>query len=303
MTIAGNPQVEHVWPADEFRYGTDGGKERSVELQFTPADFVYNDVRFEEHFWHVDAAKWHEKMTPLHDYLAMSPGEIEDRVPYIATVDADGHVARVAVTHHVVDMVRRIAALWRTTQEWGGVDNSFARILVEEEKARLEEEKQREIAEIEKKYAANLDRDLGDLTQEIVQRIAARLLAEGGEVPTSLSMPSAPVKAAATEAPAQEAPAEEVPVEEEEDDIVVTEDPYIDTPLCTSCNECTKINGLMFKYDDNKQAYIADPDAGTFRELVMAAEKCPVKIIHPGKPRDPSESGLDDLVKRAEPFN
>jgi hypothetical protein len=59
----------------------------------------------------------------------------------------------------------------------------------------------------------------------------------------------------------------------------------------------------MFAYNENKQAYIADADAGTFKELVVAAEKCPVRIIHPGKPRNPSESGLDDLVKRAEPFN
>jgi len=59
----------------------------------------------------------------------------------------------------------------------------------------------------------------------------------------------------------------------------------------------------MFAYDDNKQAYIRDPDAGTFRELVEAAETCQVSIIHPGKPRNPEEPDLADLIKRAEPFN
>ena len=63
-----------------------------------------------------------------------------------------------------------------------------------------------------------------------------------------------------------------------------------------------KINDRMFKYDANKQAYIADPDAGTYRELVEAAESCQVAIIHPGKPRNPHEPGLEELLERAQPF-
>jgi hypothetical protein len=80
------------------------------------------------------------------------------------------------------------------------------------------------------------------------------------------------------------------------------DDPCIDTPKCSTCEECVKINGRMFAYDKNKQAYIADPDAGTYRELVEAAESCQVAIIHPGKPRNPSEPGLAELLERAQPF-
>ena len=79
-------------------------------------------------------------------------------------------------------------------------------------------------------------------------------------------------------------------------------DPYIETERCSSCNECTNLNNRMFAYNENKQAYLKDPDAGTFKELVEAAESCQVAVIHPGKPRNPKEPGLDDLVKRAEPF-
>lgn len=81
-----------------------------------------------------------------------------------------------------------------------------------------------------------------------------------------------------------------------------SDDPYIETSRCTSCNECTHVNPKMFAYNENKQAYIADPDAGTFRQLVEAAEGCQVGIIHPGKPRNPKEPGLDDLIVRAEAF-
>ena len=77
---------------------------------------------------------------------------------------------------------------------------------------------------------------------------------------------------------------------------------YIETPRCASCNECIQINDKMFQYDGNKQAFIANINAGTYAQLVEAAENCQVAIIHPGKPKNPNEPGLDDLIKRAEVF-
>ncbi len=80
------------------------------------------------------------------------------------------------------------------------------------------------------------------------------------------------------------------------------EEAYIETARCSSCNECTLLNDKMFAYDNNKQAYIADIKAGTFAQLVEAAENCQVSVIHPGKPRNPKEAGLEELLKRAEAF-
>ena len=77
---------------------------------------------------------------------------------------------------------------------------------------------------------------------------------------------------------------------------------WIDTARCPSCNECQLINDRMFGYDAKKQAYIKDLKAGSYRQLVEASESCQVAIIHPGKPRDPTEPGLEDLLVRAEPF-
>jgi len=77
---------------------------------------------------------------------------------------------------------------------------------------------------------------------------------------------------------------------------------YIETPRCSTCNECTQINNKMFAYDRNKQAYIADINAGTYAQLVEAAESCQVSVIHPGKPRNPNEPGLEELLKRAEVY-
>ena len=110
--------------------------------------------------------------------------------------------------------------------------------------------------------------------------------------------------------PQEEKPAAPPPVEQKAPaPAVETEKParnpdeaYIETPRCSTCEECVKINNRMFLYDANKQAYIADLAAGTYRDLVEAAEACQVSIIHPGKPRDPQEPGLEELVARAEPF-
>jgi hypothetical protein len=104
----------------------------------------------------------------------------------------------------------------------------------------------------------------------------------------------APVASAETQAPAAAEPEQEAQRSPDE--------AYIETPRCSTCNECTQINNKMFAYDGNQQAYIADLTAGTYAQLVEAAEGCQVSIIHPGKPRDPSEPGLDELLKRAELF-
>jgi pyruvate-ferredoxin/flavodoxin oxidoreductase len=107
--------------------------------------------------------------------------------------------------------------------------------------------------------------------------------------------------ASATAVAAPPAPAPDRAVETDDDDLAM--EPYIESERCTTCNDCTDINSRMFAYDENKQAYIKDPRAGTFRELVLAAEKCPAELIHPGTPLNPKEKDLEKWVKRAERFN
>jgi ferredoxin len=117
-----------------------------------------------------------------------------------------------------------------------------------------------------------------------------RMDAEAGAAARAAVPPSAP---AAPAAAAEPAAGEDKPP---------SDDPWIETARCPSCGECRNINDQMFAYNDNKQAYIKDASAGTYRQLVEAAEACQVAIIHPGKPRNPNEPGLADLLERARPF-
>ncbi|MCK5364689.1 MAG: ferredoxin, partial [Gammaproteobacteria bacterium] len=110
------------------------------------------------------------------------------------------------------------------------------------------------------------------------------------------------VQAAQTEAPATQANPSEAAPAVQAAAATDSDQPYIETDLCTSCDDCTQRNPSLFAYDDVKQAYIKDASAGSYREMVEAAENCPVCIIHPGKPLDSSEPNLDELQKRAAAF-
>ena len=127
------------------------------------------------------------------------------------------------------------------------------------------------------------------LAQKRTERAAAPAAEAAAATAAPAPVTSAPAAAAPT---AAEAPAERPPSDEA----------WIETSRCPSCNECQLINDRMFAYNDNKQAYIKDIDAGTYRQLVEAAESCQVAIIHPGKPRNPNEPGLAELMARAQAF-
>jgi hypothetical protein len=262
--VEGNPQPESDWPVDGFSYEDEDLQAISEQLAFTFVDFAASDERLSGNFISVPRAKWHANMVPASDYLQLKEEESSDKVPYILMVDGENVLHRVVVTHNIISAARRYAEAWRNLQELAGIHNSHALALLEREKEAWEKEKQREIEELR-----------SELGQEAAQIAAA-------------------------EAPALEKGAEAAEVVEVKGPV---EEAYIETPRCNTCDECTKKNPKMFAYNENKQAYIADIDAGTFRDLVESAEVCKVAIIHPGKPRNPDEPNLEDLIKRAAPFN
>jgi uncharacterized Fe-S cluster protein YjdI len=141
--------------------------------------------------------------------------------------------------------------------------------------------------------------ELGGVHNSHADRLLAREKAAWDEQrrrDDSQKVEAAPVATAAPAVPAAVAAADATEAARNPDEA------YIESGRCSSCNECIQLNGKMFAYNENKQAYIADPDAGTFRQLVEAAENCQIGIIHPGKPRNKNEADLDELMKRAQAF-
>lgn len=268
FSIDGNPQAEAEWPVHRFCYEDEDLQRISEEVAFTFVDFVASDRRYAGCFARVPRSRWHDGMVPVNAFLELENGAAAGKVPYILMVDDKNVLHRTIVEDTLIHAARRCREMWQSLQELGGINNSHARKLLAKEKEIWEQEKARELAESRPRPAPEAD----------------------GSAPPA---PEDATPAAAETAPAEVAEAIEAPSDE----------PYIETPRCTTCNECTEINNKMFVYDDNEQAYIADPDAGTYRQLVEAAEACQVCIIHPGKPRNPNEPDLDALILRAEPFN
>ena len=264
--IGDNPQAEAPWPVHRLRYEDEDLQRMSDDVAFTFVDFVACDGRYRGCFARVPRSEWREDMVPASEVIERAPGDAPENVPYIPMIDEDDVLHRVVVADELIDAARRCGERWRSLQELGGIDNSHATRLLARERAIWEEEKARELAELRERTGREAE---------------APVVGEAAQPPQEI----APVDA---EEPAEEAP---------------TDEPYIETPRCTTCDECIELNKKMFAYDDNKQAYIADPDAGPYRELVEAAEVCQVCIVHPGKPRNPNEADLAELIERAEPFN
>ena len=273
FSIAGNPQVEAEWPVHSFSYEDEELQKVSVDTAFTFIDFTAADGRHGESFAAVNRSEWHDAMIPMDAFLELDAGETAGKVPYILMVDENDTLHKVIVEVRLVEAARRCRETWRHLQELGGIDSSHARNLLAKEKEIWQQEKERELEELK-----------------------SRPVTAPESAPSDQPVPESP-------APDQPAPAPEEAEQAEESAPAPSDDPYIETSRCTTCDECTQINNRMFVYDDNKQAVIADIDAGTFRQLVEAAESCQVAIIHPGKPRNPDEPQIDELMERAEAFN
>ncbi|MFN8178548.1 MAG: hypothetical protein U0167_11475 [bacterium] len=262
FSLDGNPQCERDWPVRTLTYEDESVQRVSVDVAFTIVDFLACDPRTSEHLA-LASEEAAGAMVPVAERVAAGDEGVPDRLPYVLMVDNKDQLRRVLVDGRLIRLARRGLERWRSLQELGGVHNSHAERLLAVERTAWEEER-------------------------------ARLDADARKSDVAVAATPATVPAAA--APAAPAPSAEAPPAPDPDLA------RVETPRCSTCNECIQINDRMFKYNENKQAYLADPDAGTYAQLVQAAESCQVAIIHPGKPRNPAEPGLDELIQRAEKF-
>jgi ferredoxin len=166
-----------------------------------------------------------------------------------------------------------------------------------------------ERAGLDAQHAENLEQARREGAAEALRRLAETLVnADLGREPSrshsqrTAAPPSAPDAPPPGVSRARDVHAIE-PIPAAEDDEAVAEEPWVDSALCTSCKDCTSINPRVFVFNENRQVVIGDARAGTYADIVRAAEKCPSRCIHPGKPLDPDEPGLNELIERAGPFN
>jgi pyruvate-ferredoxin/flavodoxin oxidoreductase len=327
LSLEGNPSVEDLWPTYSLKYETDDGVESTLELPLTIADWAATEGRFKKHFKDVPVEDWTDDMVPFHQYLDLDPADREGKVPFIYTLHGR-KLSRLSASKEMVALAEERRLFWSQLRQLAGIEiapavrERIASVLEGEFEARastLKAEYERQIADLKANYAHVVARRLAEGLIQVAEGrtvgdlVSTALAAPYTAAPAAVAAvtPSAAMSAVAVAEPvavakpvAAVAPAAAVsaPAAAADGDAMVME-PYIESALCTSCNECTNISKKLFAYNQNKQAYIKDPRGGTFQQLVKAAELCPVRIIHPGTPLNPKEKDLDKWVARAAAFN
>ncbi len=263
FSLAANTQVEQDWPMQAFAYEDEEHQRVAEQLPFTLVDFLASDRRYANHLARVPRERWNGSMIRVDESLARDGRGLPDKIPSLLMVDCHNRLQKVVVDQSLVRQADRCRQMWHSLQELGGINNSHAQKLLAREQQAWE------------------------------QRLREQVQAQAAAAPAAAAPTVAAPAATATETAA--APVVEEPARS-------PDEAYIETERCSTCNECTQLNGKMFAYNENQQAYIKDVNAGTYADLVQAAENCQVSVIHPGKPRNANEPGLAELLERAQPF-
>jgi pyruvate-ferredoxin/flavodoxin oxidoreductase len=241
----------------------ENGRLKEMEVAMTFADFAITEARFRKHFRKIPRDKWNDNMVPLVNFLEMEESERDGKFPFIWAVDRNQHLSRVLVARPMVESSEERRDFWIMLRDLAGYKP-------------------------EKKEEENLEQKI---RTEVVSKIAQGLMKMAGEENGSGIIELANGHESATEPPVGESAAQSAIK------------PWIETEECTACDECIKINSKMFAYNEDKKAYLKDPEAGPFSDLVKAAEKCTAGVIHPGLPKDSAEKDIDKWIARAEKFN
>ncbi len=322
LSLEGNPSVDTDWPMYTLKYLDDHDVEQSLEVPLTIADWAATEARFKQHFKELPRDQW-EFAVPFDEYVRMPMADREGKTAFIHAVGKGRRLRRLKVAPEMATLAAERLQYWSQLRQLAGIEVSdVARNVVS---GAIEAEFDLKVVALRAEYDAKIADLKREYPAQIARRLAEGLMAHGAggalsellatlpAVAPSANGAAAPAAAVAVVA-APAAPAAVVPVPAvaaapaaatatADDDDSMSLDAYIDSARCTTCNECTNLNKKMFVYNAAKQAEIKDASAGTFQQLVLAAERCPVTIIHPGTPLNPKEKDLEKWVKRAARFN
>jgi pyruvate-ferredoxin/flavodoxin oxidoreductase len=278
--LDGNPAIDRDWPVTRINY-VERGRQKEMDLPTTFVDFAVTETRFRKHFRKVPRDSWHENMVLVSDYLEIDEDEREDKVPYVWALDANQELSRLLVDQSMVKSAEERRDFWIMLRALAGVEETQEVASDDQIESRIRQEVVRKITSgLMELVSGNAALDLETVLSG-TETIRA--------VPDDLS-PSATAPAPAAKPVLAAVPGDYMA-------------PWIDTDECTACDECIIINPQIFEYNGDKKAYIKSAEAGPYRDLVKAAEKCTAQVIHPGLPRDRSGKDTEKWIKRGQKFN
>nr|VFK24081.1 MAG: Ferredoxin [Candidatus Kentron sp. MB]VFK30484.1 MAG: Ferredoxin [Candidatus Kentron sp. MB]VFK75270.1 MAG: Ferredoxin [Candidatus Kentron sp. MB] len=298
LSLDGNPQPAFDWATYPFQYRTEDGAVTDIQMTFGFADYALLDPRWQRHFYPApDNIPDIEEIIHIDQYLALERQQRNNRFPFIWAVYNDPRTRGTKLRRLIVSGTLILACLdrrefWRTLQAQAGVRNHHVETAVARLRAKAEDNAKKEQALLIAEHQAELAKVRQEAGADTLRRLTDTLL--------SMDFTSAPVMSApatAPDAPSVSPPIPDTPIrkqdrkpqqpeaaspEPEPDPSPVADEPWIDTPLCTSCNECTDLNPKLFVYNDDKQAELGELTEGAQADLLQAAELCPAHCIYPG---------------------
>ena len=274
MDISLNPEWEEPWVQGKLH-------EKAEEEALTFCHYAWGLPELQGEFTLIESL---ENTTPIADYLSLNAKERAKKNPILWAGEGEvpqAYRPSARLLHYAMDRAQLWESLHRVSEgnatKSPETQNQPAPETATNEEKIKEEAVAQAMAELSKKLLG-----LEELNLEL-----------GGQT-LSLDLQAGTVEAKAATVPPLSSPTA--------DSAVSAELPWIESALCTACEECVQINKKLFAYNDQKQAYFTDPKAGPFKDIVKAAEKCSAAIIHPGQPLNPKEKDLAKWVKRAAKF-
>jgi ferredoxin len=302
FSIGSNPDPDLNWPVKRMEIRNNPGDVKDLDLDITFAHYLLFFPAAHKHFRIVPPQFWTDSLIPISAYLELSGEDAISNLPFLWILDQNNQLQKAVPAWPVVMMCRERLDYWRLLQEHAGVHSYHVEEAIRSLRTELENRFSEERKDLEVSYNKELSRIKSKATQDAMGQLA-RYLLDLGSGTISLDTPLSQTEIIEKEDPVEITSGPEPPADQKtEDHGADYGSAYIDTPLCTTCNECIDISREIFGYDENKQAYIKNKN-GLFAHIVKAAEKCPVAIIHPGTPVNMQEKDISKWIKRAERFN
>ncbi|NOQ34830.1 MAG: pyruvate ferredoxin oxidoreductase, partial [Methylococcaceae bacterium] len=277
MSLQGNPDLDKDWTTYTLKYVDEYGMDGTMDVPLTFADWALTEGRFRKHFKIVPPSQWNDDMVEIAKFIDLSSDEKADSIPFLYAVHPETNtLIRVVIDPEIVHSTIERRDFWRTLKGIAGLNREVI------DPVAIAAQAKAEVAQSLAASLMNLAGGEGNTLSDFITAAPPVAVAPVGSAPTAATTP-----AATAPAPAAQGGSDAV---------------WIETPDCTTCDECVDIAPAIFQYNEDKKAVVINPTAGTYEQIVKAAEKCTAVIIHPGTPWNPDEPNLEKLIKRAEKF-
>ncbi len=110
--LEGNPAIDQDWPTYKLNY-LENGRQKSMELPMTFADFAATEIRFRKHYRVAPPETWNDKMVPLAEFLELSDDEREGLFPYVWSVNREEQLMRLLVADPIVRSCEDRRDFWK----------------------------------------------------------------------------------------------------------------------------------------------------------------------------------------------